>query len=67
MFVLGQVNLPKGILLKVLYQEVLLEAEFLKMFGRAPKWGDTLSGSFVEDVRAAGFDVIYAPTTILIM
>lgn len=24
--------------------------------------GDTLSGSFVEDIRAAGFDVIYAPT-----
>ena len=42
--------------------DLTLETEFSKMFGRAPKRGDTLSGSFVEDVRAAGFDVIYAPT-----
>ena len=33
------------------------------MFGRAPKRGDNLSGAFVGDVRVAGFDVVYAPTT----
>jgi hypothetical protein len=38
------------------------ETEIMNMFGRAPKRGDTLSGAFVEDVRAAGFDVVYAPT-----
>lgn len=32
------------------------------MFGRSPVRGDVLSGGFVEDIRAAGFDVIYAPT-----
>ena len=32
------------------------------MFGRLPRRGDTLSGAFVEDVRAAGFDVLFAPT-----
>jgi hypothetical protein len=36
------------------------------MFGaeRAKKLrrGDTLSGAFVEDIRAAGFEVVYAPT-----
>lgn len=32
------------------------------MFGRPPVRGDALSGAFVEDIRAAGFDVIYAPT-----
>jgi hypothetical protein len=24
--------------------------------------GDTLSGAFIEDIRAAGFEVVYAPT-----
>jgi hypothetical protein len=32
------------------------------MFGRVPGKHDILSGAFVEDIRAAGFDVIYAPT-----
>jgi hypothetical protein len=39
-----------------------LETEILQMFGRAPKQGDMLSGGAVNDIRAAGFDVIYAPT-----
>jgi hypothetical protein len=32
------------------------------MFGRLPRRGDTLSGACVEDIRAAGFDVLFAPT-----
>lgn len=38
--------------------------EYQKMFGanRAMVRGDTLSGAFTEDIRAAGFDVLYAPT-----
>ena len=34
------------------------------MFGleRMNRRGDTLSGAYVEDIRAAGFDVVYAPT-----
>jgi hypothetical protein len=40
--------------------------EYGIMFGleRAKKLrrGDTLSGAFVEDIRAAGFEVVYAPT-----
>lgn len=39
-----------------------LETEIRQMFGRAPKQGDLLSGGAVNDIRAAGFDVIYAPT-----
>jgi hypothetical protein len=38
------------------------ETEIQKMFGRAAKKGDILSGGAVNDIRAAGFDVIYAPT-----
>lgn len=40
-----------------------METELPKMFRRAPNRGDTLSGGFVEDILAAGFDVIYTPTT----
>lgn len=38
--------------------------EYQKMFGagRAMVRGDTLSGAFAEDIRAAGFEVLYAPT-----
>jgi RHS repeat-associated protein len=41
-----------------------LPGEFAQMFGpeREMVRGDTLSGAFVEDVRAAGFDVVTAPT-----
>ena len=42
--------------------DLTLETEILKMFGRLPRRGDTLSGAFVEDIRAAGFDVLFAPT-----
>ena len=42
--------------------DLQLETEIPKMFGRAPVRGDVLSGAFVEDIRAAGFDVVYAPT-----
>ena len=36
--------------------------EFKQMFGRDLKPGDIMSGGFVEDIRAAGFDVVFAPT-----
>jgi hypothetical protein len=41
-----------------------IASEYQKMFGsgRAMVRGDTLSGAFTEDIRAAGFDVLYAPT-----
>jgi RHS repeat-associated protein len=43
-----------------------LADEFAVMFGSeraaALQRGDTLSGAFVEDIRAAGFDVVSAPT-----
>jgi len=42
--------------------DLTLNTEIMRMFGRLPKRGDTLSGAFVEDLRAAGFEVIYAPT-----
>jgi hypothetical protein len=42
--------------------DLTLETEIPKMFGRVPGKHDILSGAFVEDIRAAGFDVIYAPT-----
>jgi hypothetical protein len=41
--------------------DLTLETEIPKMFGRLPRGGDTLSGAF-EDIRAAGFDVLFAPT-----
>jgi hypothetical protein len=41
--------------------DLTLETEIPKMFGRLPRRGDTLSGAFVEDIRAAGFDVLFAP------
>jgi hypothetical protein len=43
--------------------DLTLETEIPKMFGRLPRRGDTLSGAFVEDIRAAGFDVLFAPTS----
>jgi RHS repeat-associated protein len=39
-----------------------IRAEIPRMFGRAAKRGDTMSGAFVEDITAAGFDVVRAPT-----
>ena len=43
-----------------------IDTEYGIMFGleRAKKLkrGDTLSGGYVEDIRVAGFDVVYAPT-----
>lgn len=39
-----------------------MASEFQRMFGRDLKPGDIMSGGFVEDIRAAGFDVIFAPT-----
>ena len=32
------------------------------MFNRPVKPGDILSGGFVSDIRANGFDVVFAPT-----
>jgi len=43
--------------------DLTLETEIPKMFGRMPRRGDTLSGAFVGDIRAAGFDVLFAPTS----
>jgi hypothetical protein len=42
--------------------DLTLETEIPKMFARVCRRGDTLSGAFVEDIRAAGFDVLFAPT-----
>jgi RHS repeat-associated protein len=42
--------------------DLSIETEFMRMFGRTTVRGDTLSGAFVGDVRAAGFDVVPAPT-----
>jgi hypothetical protein len=42
--------------------DLTFDTEISQMFGRAPGRGDVLSGGFVEDIRAAGFDVMYAPT-----
>jgi hypothetical protein len=42
--------------------DLTVETEIQSMFGRAPTRHDVLSGAFVEDIRAAGFDVLYAPT-----
>src|SRR5574341_1757439 len=42
--------------------DLTLETEMPKMFGRLPRRGDTLSGAFVEDIRTAGFGVLFAPT-----
>ncbi len=39
-----------------------VRTEIPLMFDRPSKRGDIVSGGFVEDVRAAGFDVVYAPT-----
>ena len=43
-----------------------LADEYRQMFGVARaaqlRRGDTLAGAFVEDIRAAGFDVLHAPT-----
>ena len=46
-------------------QTLTLERELTQMFGieRAIVRGDTLSGAFAGDIRAAGFDVIPAPTS----
>jgi len=33
------------------------------MFGRPPERNDMMSGAFVGDIRAVGFDVRHAPTT----
>jgi hypothetical protein len=38
------------------------ETEYMQMFGRETGPNDLLSGAFVEDIRAAGFEVVYAPT-----
>ncbi len=43
--------------------DLSLETEIANMFGRSPKRGDLLSGGAIDDIRAAGFDVICAPTT----
>ena len=42
--------------------DLTLDTEIHRMFGRAPTRGDVLSGGAISDVRAAGFEVIYAPT-----
>ncbi|HEX5221178.1 MAG TPA: RHS repeat-associated core domain-containing protein [Verrucomicrobiae bacterium] len=42
--------------------DLTLVGEFRQMFGRSVVRGDTLSGAFVGDIRAAGFDVMWAPT-----
>lgn len=39
-----------------------IRTEIPQMFGREAKRGDTLSGAFAGDIRAAGFDVVRAPT-----
>ncbi|MCP4459470.1 MAG: hypothetical protein GY816_15835 [Cytophagales bacterium] len=38
------------------------ETEFQIILQRAPKRNDILSGTFAGDIRAAGFDVVRAPT-----
>ena len=43
--------------------DLTYQTEIPNMFGRPLQAGDYLSGAFVEDVRAAGFDAVYAPTT----
>lgn len=42
--------------------DLTLKTEIPKMFHRDVRPGEILSGAFVEDIRAAGFDVKYAPT-----
>jgi len=42
--------------------DLTLNTEIKQMFGRSVKRGDIISGAFVEDVRAAGFDIVRAPT-----
>lgn len=41
----------------------LTSNEIAKMFSRPPVRGDILCGAFAKDIRAAGFDVKYAPTS----
>ena len=41
--------------------DLTLETEIPKMFGCLPGRGDTLSGAFVEVIRAAGFDASLPP------
>jgi len=43
-------------------KDLTLEGEIAQMFRRPVKSNDTLSGAFVEDIRAAGFDAVRAPT-----
>ena len=38
------------------------EKEVLQAFGRQAQKGDIVIGASVKDIRAAGFDVVYAPT-----
>ncbi len=42
--------------------DLTLETEYQQMFQFNPGRGDYLSGAFVGDIRAAGFDVVRAPT-----
>ena len=42
--------------------DLTVKTEIEQMFGRLPNRHDRVSGAFIDDVRAAGFDVIYAPT-----
>lgn len=37
--------------------------EIQQMFGRSAKRSDTISAASARDIRAAGFDVVYAPTS----
>jgi hypothetical protein len=42
--------------------DLTLEGELSQMFCCVLTRGDTLSGAFAEDIRAAEFDVVRAPT-----
>ncbi len=42
--------------------DLSMGTEIPQMFGRPVKPGDILSGGFVSDIQAAGFEVVFAPT-----
>jgi hypothetical protein len=47
---------------RTFFPHLTVETEIRQMYGRAATNRDALSGAFVGDIRAAGFDVVPAPT-----
>lgn len=45
-----------------LASDLTIESEFRQMFKQPVSRGDTLSGTFIGDIHAAGFEVVHAPT-----